>query len=508
MRRPALSWRAPAASAIVLCANVVIMSVELLATRLLFPRYGDTIFTWSTVISIIIAGLFLGYMAGGSLAERRRAPALLCAELCAGGALVAAVPWVCDRLLIATGLPAPLYPPLAGCFLVFGLPAACLAAVPPAAVGLLVEEGLGAAWSAGVVSALAAAGSVVGTLGTTFYLIPHFGVRSLFVCYGAALGVLALVARAMGGRASPVKAAAAALVYIAVLAGSARADGRPPRTTVVDPIFSKESAYQLVRVFERGKGPDLVRLMMLDSTEEGAMRMSDQGIVFDYTEAYKAFVNAFGAKAAPRLLFIGGGAYTMPIRTARELPLSKVEVAEVDPAVRDAAARYFGAGGVPNLSTVLADGRQALRGKDGAYDGVFVDAYHGVYAIPFELTTREFFTTLKDSLKPDGVAAFNVIGPLADRDGLVCSMTKTLASVFPKVMVYPTRGFSESSQNLIIVADKRADGPAGATLMKGTPFTRYVDASGLACRADTPMLTDDYAPAEWLVARYLKDEQP
>ncbi|MFA5141072.1 MAG: fused MFS/spermidine synthase, partial [Elusimicrobiota bacterium] len=50
---------------IVLLSNAVIMSVEMLAARMLFPHYGNTVFTWSAVITIIIAGLFLGYMIGG-----------------------------------------------------------------------------------------------------------------------------------------------------------------------------------------------------------------------------------------------------------------------------------------------------------------------------------------------------------------------------------------------------------------------------------------------------------
>src|SRR5258708_1991264 len=85
--------RAVLLAAVVLAANAVIMSVEMLATRLLFPFYGNTIFVWSSVITIIIAGLFIGYMAGGFAADRYKNRAgLVVFELLASGLLVMVVP--------------------------------------------------------------------------------------------------------------------------------------------------------------------------------------------------------------------------------------------------------------------------------------------------------------------------------------------------------------------------------------------------------------------------------
>ncbi len=496
-RGPAFPREALAGLA-VLAANLVIMAVEMLATRLLFPRFGNTVFTWSAIITIIIAGLFLGYMAGGIAAERSRDRwRLVGGELAASGLLVLAIPWLSD-LLLGVGRPS-VFPPLLGCFLVFGLPAACLAAVPPAAVGILVEEGRGPSLSAGLVSALSALGSIAGTLGATFVLIPAFGVRSLFVACGACLGVLSLAVLWAGqGRG---RALGVLTLYALALPWAARASARPAPTTLVEPIFSRDSAYQLVRVFEHGSGEGLTRLLMLDSTQEGAMKIKTKEPVFAYTRAYRLFINAFGKAKGVRILHIGGGAYAMPVRTAEAMPRATVEVAELDPVVREAAERYFRASEPPNLRTILQDGRQALRGRENAYDGIFIDAYQGVYAIPFHLATREFFREVSRSLRPDGIAALNLIGEATEREGLLCSVTRTLESVFPRVELYPVHGFSKGAQNVIILAGKRQD-PL-ADLMKGTGFPPGRAAGELSCAPGKP-LTDDFAPVEWLVSRYLK----
>lgn len=499
MRPP--SSRETLACFAVLFVNAVVMSVELLATRLLFPRYGNTIFAWSAVITIVIVGLFAGYIAGGWLADRAKSPfSAVSGELWAAAALTFAVPYLGDRLLLAPAAGSGSMPPLLPCFLVFGLPMACLAAVPPAAVGLLAAEGRHVAGASGLVSALSAAGSVAGTLATTFWLIPQFGVRALFLGYGAALALLALACALMSGRFKPGKAAAAAAVCLAAAGLGHRANAHPEKTTVVEPVFSRDSHYQLVRVFERGTGEELTRVMMLDSTQEGAMRLASRDVVFDYTRAYKAFENAFAKHPAPRLLFIGGGAYTMPVAAARALPRASVDVAELDPVVTKAAVDYFRAGESPNVSTIAADGRQAAARAPGAYDGVFVDAYQGVYAIPFHLATREFFQTLSAALKPEGFAAFNVIGSITEQEGFLCSFAHTLRSVYPRVDLYPVHGLDGEPQNVILLGYK---GKAPEGHLRGAHFPDRLTYEGLPCRRPL-LLTDDRAPVEWLVAQYLR----
>ncbi len=492
------------AGLVVLLVNVVVMGVELLATRLLFPRYGNTIFTWSAIITIIITGLFAGYWAGGLLADRRPGRfALISSELAVAAILVLAVPWLCDRLLLSAGGTATLYPPILGCLVVFGLPAACLATVPPAVVGIVAGEGHSASAASGVVSALSALGSVLGTLVTTFWLVPEFGVRSLFVGGGVVLAALAAACGAVAGLPRLRRRAAGVSVPMAVaLLAGVSATVRPASTGPTAAVYRKDSRYQLVQVFEYGEGPSLTRLLKLDSTDEGAMRMASRDVVFPYTRAYRAFTNAFSGSEAPRLLFIGGGAYTMPVRVAEDLPRARVEVAEIDPLVEEVARRYFDAGSPPNLATVLADGRQVVASASGAYDAVFVDAYQGVFAIPFSLTTREFFGALRGALKDGGFAAFNVIGDVSEREGFLCAFVRTLGRVFPRVDLYPVDGPRPSTQNVIIVAGPE-HGMLDAPLMQGTGFPARLSLDALACAPEGLVLVDDHAPTEWLVAKYL-----
>src|SRR3546814_20777336 len=50
--------------------------VEIVAGRMLAPYLGMSLYTWTVVIAVVLAGFSLGHCAGGSLAERSAARAL------------------------------------------------------------------------------------------------------------------------------------------------------------------------------------------------------------------------------------------------------------------------------------------------------------------------------------------------------------------------------------------------------------------------------------------------
>src|SRR6195256_7014358 len=57
-------------------AGMAVLIIEITAIRMLAPFFGNSIFTISSVIGIILAALGLGYYLGGSLADRRPSAAL------------------------------------------------------------------------------------------------------------------------------------------------------------------------------------------------------------------------------------------------------------------------------------------------------------------------------------------------------------------------------------------------------------------------------------------------
>ena len=54
----------------VFITGACVLIIEVVAVRVLSPHYGNTIFTVSSVISVILAALSIGYYAGGKFADR------------------------------------------------------------------------------------------------------------------------------------------------------------------------------------------------------------------------------------------------------------------------------------------------------------------------------------------------------------------------------------------------------------------------------------------------------
>src|SRR5664280_1367593 len=91
-------------NAIVFVCGAALMSLEIVAARVLAPAMGNSIFVWGSVISSVMIALSLGYWIGGHLADRFGASRTLAPIIAAGGVrtilapMVAApvLPWAAD----------------------------------------------------------------------------------------------------------------------------------------------------------------------------------------------------------------------------------------------------------------------------------------------------------------------------------------------------------------------------------------------------------------------------
>ena len=186
-------------SFIVICANVavegaVLMGFEMLGSRYLIPYFGGGINTWAGLISIVLCGLAIGYLIGGTLVDRQASPRVVGIPVALAAAYLALVPptvdytlrWVMDTLgygAIAI---------LLGSSILLLVPFSLLGMLSPAAVRLLIRSTEESGRVAGVVYGLSTIGNVFGVLFTTFVLIPALGVRPITYIYAVLLATCAV----------------------------------------------------------------------------------------------------------------------------------------------------------------------------------------------------------------------------------------------------------------------------------------------------------------------------
>lgn len=167
--------------------GAVIMGYEMLGSRYLSPYFGGDIYTWGALISTVLLSLMLGAYAGGHLADRYPSTALLGSLVAAAAVFFFALPifadgfffWLSDAIEnVHQGV-------LLAAFLLNIVPITVLGVYTPFAVRLMIRFSAGTGRLVGSVSALSTFGSIVGTLTTTFYLVPSIGSRDITLLFGA-----------------------------------------------------------------------------------------------------------------------------------------------------------------------------------------------------------------------------------------------------------------------------------------------------------------------------------
>jgi spermidine synthase len=525
----------------VFLSGAVLLGLEIVASRVLAPYFGSSLFVWGALIGVVLAGLSIGYWLGGALADRFPSPYLLIGAIASGAVLVLLVPlvdaWVLEQ--IVSWDPGPRLDPLVATIVLFGAASVVLGSVSPIAVRLVTRslERLGR--TAGRLFAVSTAGSIAGTFVTAFWLVPELGTDQVLAVGSLTLLVAAAIV-AVGARlpvaAVALVAGAAACTAVVVslepeqgqtLRGAAARNWSPlyreretRNPSVLDPRsvqgdgfkvrFAKDTRYHRLVVAD----DESSRYLRFDSSFQSGMYLGQPFRTrFEYTDSLDLGL-AYNPDAR-RVLFIGLGGGSAPKRFWRDFPNLQLQVVELDPDVVDVAYRWFALPRDARLRVDTEDGRRWLARHDARWDLIVVDAFYAD-SIPFHLATVEFLELARSRLAPGGVIVTNIIGALqGDVSRLLRSMTRTYRTVFSTVELHPV--FLEgdrdpgSLRNVILVATDAAS-PSTAFLAERweqvrTRFPRAPELAGpIRDRwqrevrlADVPLLTDDYAPTDALL---------
>ena len=484
--------------AAVFVSGVASMGLEILAGRIIAPQFGSSIYTWGTIIGVFLAALSAGYYRGGKLAGRANDRRLV--RLLLGTAGYVAIVVFAGELLVRSTIALPLpsrAASLPAVVLLFGPPTYLLGFISPYAAELSEKRGIGEA--SGHVYAVGTVGSIVGAFGTTYLLVPTFGVDAIAFLFGLLLvGTAALLTLPSPSRSSIVAVAVAlGLLVAAISTGYAglSVDGRV--------VYETQTQYQELRVADMGD----TRTLYLDRQRHSAMDKSDPNRhVFEYTRYFHMpYLFASDPDEIDRVLFVGGGGFTGPKRFVEEYDAT-VDVVEIDPEVISVSKEYFGVEESERLNIHNGDGRQYLRDTDREYDVIVLDAYKKD-KVPFHLTTEEFMALSSDRLSEDGILLANLISaPSGPASKFYRAEYRTMDRVFPNVYAFPTSN-ANVVQNVEVIATKNDTVVTEETLRErnerrdiGIDLSSEIDTYRRdEDVGDAPVLRDDYAPVDSLL---------
>ncbi|HSK42098.1 MAG TPA: fused MFS/spermidine synthase [Arenibaculum sp.] len=398
--------------AVLFTTGAVTLALELVASRILTPVFGSSLYVWTGILTVTLCCLALGYDLGGRWS--RKGPDERIGERYAVLPLGAAV-----YLLAAAALHPALLDGLHAMDIVLGALAGCMILLGPVLIVLSAMNPLLSALAGagrdggGRAFAISTAGSVCGVLFTSFVLVPRLSAPDILLVLSAMLGLCALAATLVTVRATRRTQilVGAGLLTAALLALFLvpRTDTARIGTLEAERLATYRSSFGDIHVVEAGMlDTRLLRLYIQNGGLQGGVDSRNRSVT-----AYTGIVtHALSAArpAARRILIVGLGAGILPrdfSRTGRQ-----VTVFEIDRTSVTAAERHFGLP-VDDVAIRIGDARILLddcRQAEHAFDAIILDAFSGI-EMPGHLLTVEFFAKVRQCLAPGGVVLGNLILP-------------------------------------------------------------------------------------------------
>ncbi|MES2790382.1 MAG: fused MFS/spermidine synthase [Planctomycetota bacterium] len=309
----AARWSLIGCSALVFTTSVCIMVLELTASRLIAKAVGSSLYTWTSVIGVILAGISIGNFLGGWVADRydhRRSLAWLffissfcCITIYPLSQLMSTrgrpewISWQIWVVLVVSSL--------------FLHPSVALGMISPITASMALAKARHTGSTVGNVYAWGAMGSIFGTFLAGFYLISWFGTQHIIWMTAATLALLGVIvasgqkmfrgAMLFGwlqlvlwiGLLASVKqpeAQAEDRVWLRDILSQAHELGLKLKLRSDDPDeYNAESDYFYINVANRHEGGDTVKALHLDHLTHSYFNpLKPTELYYDYEDVYAA----------------------------------------------------------------------------------------------------------------------------------------------------------------------------------------------------------------------------
>jgi spermidine synthase len=530
------------ANIVVFVASFCMLVIEIVAGRIMAPYVGVSLYTWTSIIGVVLAGISIGAYLGGLIADRYPRPATLGWLLFISGLGALSISPLTNLVGGAQFQTSLMVRILLITTIVFFVPSCLLGMISPVVVKLTLKNLAKTGNVVGKIYAFSTLGSILGTFATGFFLISWMGTRSILLTMGAILIICApIFGNFIGRKKNFALFSLSVFLFFVVIFPLAVWGGyaavQEERTSLpTSPIqaiktlygyafefpvdeetyFLKESDYYTIKLKKDMTRSDGVPLeaLVLDHLVHSYTDLNDPfHMEYEYIRIYEEFVRWQAEKRKSfKSLFIGGGGYTFPRFIEAKYPKADIDVVEIDPEVTRVAHEYLGVAKDSRILSYNEDARWFVMNckEKGRYDFIFGDAFNDL-SIPYHLTTKEFVMQLKDLLKPNGLLLANVIDSFKVGQ-FMPSYIRTLEEVFGKGNVYLitlTSDFDAMgiSTYVVVASPKKLDMEDFIRANKGkdgkemTSFVMPQDRlQQYLGERYSVVLTDDYVPVDNLIA--------
>jgi len=489
-------------------AGMSLMAVELGASRLMAPYFSSSQIVWTIIIGTIMIAMALGNLYGGRAADRDPNPDRLYGRIIIAAVWIAMIPvlgkyiilLISGVLILSVNNNFLIFAAFAACMVIFVFPLFLLGTVTPSLVKYTVDSLDDSGSIVGRLNAYNTIGSIIGTFVPTFISIPAVGTSITFLIFSGILLALSLtyfVSSKIFIKKLPV---GIALFLIACVLGHSTSFA----FWLDDLTYEGESVYNYLQVYETEDEVVLSTNVLFGVQSLYRKDGKLTGMYYDYAMA-APFMAGVKDKDSLDMLVLGMGSGTFATQCERFFGNINTEGVEIDGKIIELSRQYFE---LPDSVPVTEyDGRAFLNASDKKYDVIMVDAYQDI-TIPFQMSTVEFFTLVKEHLNEGGVMVVNMNMRSETPGNINDYLADTIADVFDNVYVADVKGstnralYAGVEEDMLEAFDKGVseedDEQLSAMMAKVRSGLEKYEGGKL-------IMTDDKAPVELLGMRMIDE---
>ncbi len=484
-------------------SGMSVMAVELGASRLLAPYFSSSQIVWTIIIGTIMIAMALGNIWGGRSADKNPDPDKLYGRLLIAAVWTAAIPFagkfvilaVSALLVVTVSTNFLIIAAFLSCMLIFVFPLFLLGTVTPSLVKYTVDSLDDSGKTVGALGAANTIGSIIGTFLPTFVTIPAVGTAVTFLIFSGILLILGIVYFISEKRGKGKTAVTAALF----LAFSVLANTLGFAFWEKDLVYEGESVYNYLQVRDYETRTVLSTNVLFGVQSVYIKSGGLTGMYYDYALAAPLMSDCEKSEEEKTdILVLGMGTGTYAAKCSEYFENVSIEGVEIDEKITSLAHKFFA---LPeNIPVTTYDGRAFLNTCGKKYDVIMVDAYQDI-TIPFQMSSKEFFTLVKNCLKENGVMVVNM-NMRSDKSGSINEyLGDTIASVFSEIYTANVGStsnrelFASDNADMLLVFSQKSDALYDGELKN---LMGEVSDKLVKYEAGNKILTDDKAPVELL----------
>lgn len=495
-------------------AGMSVMAVELGASRLLAPYFSSSQIVWTIIIGTIMIAMALGNLYGGKKADKDPNPDKLYGRILIAAIWIAAIPVVgkyiilgiSGVLILAVNSNFLIIAAFIACMIIFVFPLFLLGTVTPSLVKFSVDSLDDSGSVVGKLNAFNTIGSIIGTFVPTFISIPAVGTSITFLIFAGILLILCIIyfvsSKINFKEAKKVPVSIVLFIVCCILGHNGSF-----AFWQTDLTFEGESIYNYLQVYENSREVVLSTNVLFGVQSVYLKDKGMTGMYYDYAMA-APYMSGVNEKDNLDILILGNGSGTFATQCERYFDNCTIEGVEIDQKITDLAVEYFD---LPkDVPVTTYDGRAYLNAIDTKYDVIMVDAYQDI-TIPFQMSSIEFFTLVKDHLKDDGVMVVNMNMRGQSEGNINQYLADTISHAFSEVYTVEVSGstnrelFASNNPEMLSVFEENINLGLGRCEEELELMMARVSLDMEAYEPGEYLMTDDKAPVELLGMRVIDE---